>query len=112
MEIRNSREDVQSFFVVDRHGIEKTPLQLSTGTREQLYLSFRLAFVEQYCESNEPLPLVLDDCFVNFDEQRLGNTLQTISELASVEQVILLSCHERTRESVRQNVPAALHLEL
>ncbi len=110
--IRNSREDAQSFVVVDRHGIEKTPLQLSTGTREQLYLSFRLAFVEQYCESNEPLPLVLDDCFVNFDEQRLGNTLQTISELASVEQVILLSCHERTRESVRRNVPAALHLEL
>ena len=48
-------------------GVERTPGQLSTGTREQLYLAIRLAYVLHYCRQNEPLPIVMDDVLVNFD---------------------------------------------
>ena len=34
---------------------------MSDGTRDQLYLSLRLAFIENYCTNEEPLPFIADD---------------------------------------------------
>src|SRR5690606_14287001 len=47
-EIRRSITDGQ-LVVVDRDGSPKLPAELSTGTREQLYLAIRLAFIIDYC---------------------------------------------------------------
>ena len=74
-------------------GVEVTPAALSTGTREQLWLAVRLAYVRQYCDASEPLPLILDDPLVNFDAARARATLKVLAAFAERSQVLMLTCH-------------------
>ncbi|MBK7398309.1 MAG: AAA family ATPase [Myxococcales bacterium] len=96
--------------VVERRDGEKyEPERLSTGTREQMWLALRLAYVERYCAAAEPLPVVLDDVLVNFDERRTTATLRALAEVTAVTQVLLFTCHESLLETVRlSGVPAAV----
>jgi len=50
--------------------VRLSPQILSRGTAEQLYLSMRLALVREYANHVDPLPVVFDDIFVNFDPER------------------------------------------
>jgi uncharacterized protein YhaN len=43
---------------------------MSNGTRDQLYLALRLASLEKYMESSEPMPFIVDDILVDFDDDR------------------------------------------
>lgn len=92
--------------VVDARGEERTFDELSTGTREQLYLAIRLAFVEDYCKKNEPLPVVMDDVFVNFDEARAKGAFSALKPLLERTQVFFFTCHERQVELARAVFPA------
>src|SRR5205814_4803454 len=84
------RLDEARTFVAERAaGGEVTPEGMSTGTREQLYLALRLAYVRHYCSYSEPLPLVLDDVLVNFDAARARATLQVLADFAKDTQVLL-----------------------
>lgn len=98
-------DDQGTLQVCQADGTVKEPHQLSTGTREQLYLAFRLAYVLHYCRETEPLPIVMDDVLVNFDEGRANATLEVLVELAQRMQMILLTCHPTTVERVRQWIP-------
>lgn len=69
------------------------PHELSTGTREQLYLAIRLAYVLHYCTKAEPLPIVLDDVFANFDPARTRKTLEALGQITDRVQVLLFTCH-------------------
>lgn len=94
-------------------GVELTPEQLSTGTREQLYLSIRLAYVLDYCENHEPLPIVVDDVLVNFDEERSRQTLRALMNIAEQTQVLFFTCHRHMVELARDIIPGLvpIHLE-
>jgi uncharacterized protein YhaN len=49
----------------------KVPVEgLSDGTRDQLYLALRLAALNQYLVDHEPMPLILDDLLITFDDDR------------------------------------------
>jgi uncharacterized protein YhaN len=72
--------------------------QLSRGTREQLYLAFRLAVIEDFGETRGALPLVVDDILVNFDLERTRGTLRLLSKLSKHHQVIAFTCHPWLRE--------------
>ncbi len=68
--------------------------QLSTGTREQLFLALRLAIIRRYARQGVDLPMVLDDVFVNFDQVRTEAAVDTILEFAGHnQQVLLFTCH-------------------
>lgn len=77
-------------------GAEISPEILSTGSREQMYLAIRLAYVEHYCSSAESLPVVLDDVLVNFDDDRARATLAALEAFSATTQVILFTCHQST----------------
>ncbi|NIQ01299.1 MAG: hypothetical protein GWO19_12710 [Nitrospinaceae bacterium] len=81
------------FRVVQHDGGFKSPVQLSRGTREQLYLSMRFGLIEDYETRAEPLPIVMDDVFVNFDDDRRERVLEILRDFARERQVIILSCH-------------------
>jgi uncharacterized protein YhaN len=83
-------------------GAEVTPAAMSTGTREQLYLAVRLAYVRHYCDAAEPLPLVLDDVLVNFDAARARATLRVLADFAATSQVLILTCHEHLTAMARE----------
>lgn len=77
----------------DGQGKSLTPEHLSDGTRDQLFLALRLAMVEQYCQQREPLPLILDDLLITFDDARTEATLSALAEFSSVTQVLLFTHH-------------------
>src|SRR5207247_6842922 len=74
-------------------GVRLSPQALSRGTAEQLYLAMRLALVRDYARRLDPLPVVFDDIFVNFDPDRTRNTMRAVAELAQTHQVLLFTCH-------------------
>jgi uncharacterized protein YhaN len=71
---------------------------MSSGTRDQLYLALRLATLERFIDNAEPMPLVVDDILINFDDQRARATLGVLAELANKTQVLLFTHHGRVRE--------------
>ena len=67
--------------------------RLSIGTIDQLYLSLRLAMLDEI--SKEKVPIILDEAFAYYDDERLKNILSyLITELAD-RQIIILTCTRR-----------------
>lgn len=69
--------------------------QLSRGAMEQVYFSLRMAVSEVLCQEEE-LPVLLDDVFAMYDEERLKRALLWLSK--SGKQVLLCTCHRRERD--------------
>jgi uncharacterized protein YhaN len=92
--LRVDYQDDAAVLVGERPDRGRTPVEgMSTGTRDQLYLALRLATVERSLTKNEPLPFIVDDILVNFDDRRSQATLQILAELALQTQVIVFSHH-------------------
>lgn len=70
--------------------------RLSIGAIDQLYLSLRLAMVEELSE--EKMPIILDEVFAYYDTERLTNVLKYIAERFKNYQVIIFSCTNREKE--------------
>ncbi|MGA6925043.1 MAG: hypothetical protein WBY88_05130, partial [Desulfosarcina sp.] len=66
---------------------------MSDGTADQLYLALRLASLEQYLENNEPLPFVVDDILLRFDDRRALATLNVLAGLADKTQILFFTHH-------------------
>jgi uncharacterized protein YhaN len=68
---------------------------LSRGTREQLFLSLRLALVTEFAQRGVRLPLVLDDVLVNFDVRRAKAAAGVLRDFAATgHQLLVFTCHE------------------
>jgi uncharacterized protein YhaN len=69
--------------------------QLSRGTRFQLFLALKLASLEQYLKTAPPLPLVLDDVLVEWDDDRSRVALEVLAEFSDHLQILLFTHHGR-----------------
>ena len=67
---------------------------LSEGARDQLYLALRIAAVEAYAASAEPLPFIADDLLVQFDDARSAAAIELLVQLGKTTQVILFTHHD------------------
>ncbi|GAB6145277.1 AAA family ATPase [Desulfocicer niacini] len=76
--------------------------KMSAGTRDQLFLALRLATLVCRLETAEPMPFIVDDILINFDDDRSKATLSVLSELALNNQVIVFTHHQRIVEEARQ----------
>jgi len=83
--------DEHAIVAVTAEGRELLPEALSEGTRYQLYLSLRLASIERHVGSAEPMPLVLDDAIIHFDEKRKLAAFRVLSELGATLQVLFFT---------------------
>lgn len=72
--------------------------RLSTGTIDQMYLSLRLSALKEI--SDEKMPIILDEAFAYFDNERLKNILKYISEEYSKQQVLIFTCSNREKEEL------------
>ena len=70
---------------------------LSQGTLDQLYLCARIGIVRQVTAPGSP-PLIFDDPFVTFDDERAKRALHLLRDLATDHQIILLTTSERYDE--------------
>lgn len=72
--------------------------RLSRGTAEQVYLALRMASAKVFQE--EELPVLLDDTFAYYDDARLKNALEWLSE--NKKQVLIFSCQNREEQALKE----------
>ncbi|MEN8808619.1 MAG: AAA family ATPase [Desulfobacterales bacterium] len=80
---------------------------MSDGTADQLYLALRLAGLDAYLNNNEPLPLILDDILIMFDDDRAVATLKVLAELSHKTQVIFFTHHRHLAELAEKTIDAS-----
>lgn len=68
--------------------------RLSKGAVDQIYLALRLAMVRLLSENRESIPILLDDPFTNYDDERLEHTVGLLSRIAADHQILLFTCRE------------------
>lgn len=66
--------------------------KLSIGTVDQMYLGFRMGVLQKFGN----LPIILDESFAYYDDERLENTLKTLLKLKR--QIIIMTCSNRERD--------------
>ncbi len=79
---------------------------MSTGTADALYLSLRLASIDHQLSRSTPLPLVIDDCLVQLDDDRSAAAMRAFSDLSLRTQVILFTHHEHLIELAERTLAA------
>ncbi len=84
----------RSLRIDDEQGHSLSVESLSSGTREQLFLSIRMALIHDYARHGVTLPMVLDDVLVNFDEHRCEAAIDSLLEFSQQgHQVLMFTCH-------------------
>lgn len=112
VEIERPTSDREAIYVRRADGAERSPDQLSTGTREQLYLAIRLGYIQHYCRNAEPLPIVMDDVLVNFDQSRARATLETLKAFSRDVQVLFFTCHRHVVDLIKDVAADVAVIEL
>ena len=102
-EITNGKYDrvvLDDSHEIELHSTEKQiPLwTLSKGTIEQVYFALRMAAAEIFC--TEDMPILLDDVFTMYDEDRLAAALAWL--VYNKKQVIIFTCNTREAEIVQK----------
>ena len=98
---KNVNFNEQSGLVVETEkGDYVSASHLSVGTIEQLYLSLRLSMIKDL--SSETLPIILDEAFAYFDDERLTNFLETISKKYKENQILIFTCTDREQQILRE----------
>lgn len=85
---------------------------LSDGTRDQLFLALRLAGIDRHLSAGKPVPLIVDDVLVNFDDRRAQATLTCLRDLAQKTQVLIFTHHRHLVDLARTVDPFATIHEL
>lgn len=94
--------DGKEVSIVDGAHNRKESKLWSSGTGDQVYLALRMAMALSFGHQLEPLPIVLDDIFVRFDEKRQKETLRFLFDLGRQQQIFLFTCHRQTMRIARE----------
>jgi uncharacterized protein YhaN len=84
---------------------------MSDGTADQLYLALRLAGMELYLENNEPMPFIVDDILIKFDNERAAAALKTLAKLSEKTQVIFFTHHRHLMALAEAHLDASILLK-
>jgi Uncharacterized conserved protein len=74
---------------------------LSGGTIDQMYLALRLAMAKLLTNGGESLPLILDEVFSQYDDDRTARTIEYLKKEYSKGQIILFTCKSRELEIIK-----------
>ena len=76
--------------------------QVSSGTMDQVYLALRLAAAQLIQGDSQNMPLIFDDSFALYDDDRLRTALKWLAKTYSG-QIILFTCHQREAQMLTAN---------
>ncbi|MCL0083472.1 hypothetical protein M1N77_02985 [Thermodesulfovibrionales bacterium] len=71
-----------------------TLAEMSDGSRDQLFLALRLGGLARYIKTNGPMPFIVDDVLVHFDDDRSAAALTALGELGKETQVVFFTHHK------------------
>ncbi len=75
---------------------------MSDGSRDQLYLALRLGTLDHWFEDHEPIPFIVDDILLTFDDARATAALEVLAGMSSRNQVLFFTHHEHLVELARK----------
>ena len=93
--------DGQGLIVELNNGEYINANKLSIGTIDQLYLSLRLSAMQEITQ--EKMPVILDEVFAYYDNERLENILKYLNENYKENQIIIFTCSNREKEILDKN---------
>ncbi|WP_064091732.1 ATP-binding protein [Rossellomorea aquimaris] len=85
-------------------------VELSQGTKEQLYISIRFALIQSLRKTYQ-LPLLIDDGAVNFDQERTDAFLKLLKKMGEDYQILFFTCHEHIMNKFSDNQRIVLERE-
>jgi len=96
--------------LVEASGSYRSPIppDLSRAAFAQVYLCIRLAYAEKGTHSS--LPIILDDAYEGYDDERVPPALDILCELGKARQVILLSHHGHICEAAEERGASVIQL--
>ena len=74
---------------------------LSNGAKDQLYLSLRLSFIDMIFKNKE-VPILLDDAFVQYDDERRKQALELLIK-QDFDQIVFFTCQGIEKLILDQN---------
>lgn len=80
---------------------------LSRGTMDLFYIAFRYA-IAKWSQHDQQIPFVLDEVFAYFDDARLNDAMDALTEFNA--QVILFTCQEREKILAENKSMHIIHL--
>jgi DNA repair exonuclease SbcCD ATPase subunit len=90
----------------ERRNQSDIDVRFSAGTRDQVYLAARLAMAGYLSGAGARLPLILDDPFSSFDDDRFARAMSVMLEKFSKRhQLLILSCHEARHRAWQDRNP-------
>lgn len=93
-------------------GGAKLAVDLSKGTRFQLYLALRIAGYHELAQSRPTVPFIADDIMETFDDDRSAAAFALLADMSRVGQVIYLTHHRHLCDIAQASCPAANVIEL
>ncbi len=84
------------------YGEVRNVFLLSGGTADQMYLAMRLAMTDVLTSGSESLPLIMDEVFSQFDDNRTGLALKYLHNEYRDSQIFIFTCKKREVELARQ----------
>lgn len=85
--------DVNLNVKLDQNGGKRDVAYFSTGYQDLIYLCIRFSLIDALFEEESPF-VVLDDPFVNLDEEKIRNCVELINKISDKYQIIYFVCHE------------------
>ena len=85
-------------------------VQLSTGTKDQLFMAFRLGFIHLHLEDYQ-CPVMIDDGWLNLDQDRKTTLFNLLKGLSQKTQIITLSSDTLLHRFYQENELPVIELE-
>lgn len=89
----NANIDVNLNVKLEKNGSKKDSSYFSTGYQDLIYICIRFGLIDALFENESPF-VVLDDPFVNFDENKIENSIDLINKISEKYQIVYFVCHE------------------
>lgn len=77
-------------------------LLLSGGTIDQMYLALRIAAADVITRGLESVPLIMDEVFAQYDDERVIAALELLKDIGENRQIIFFTCKKREVEIARE----------
>jgi uncharacterized protein YhaN len=83
---------------------------MSDGTADQIYLAVRLAWLDEFLQHHAPVPFIVDDILMRFDDERSVETLKALGDLSVRNQVLFFTHHRHLADLAKRTLPKAVHV--
>ncbi|MEW6038457.1 MAG: AAA family ATPase [Pseudomonadota bacterium] len=90
--------DAQVILAESPGGSDLHVSDMSEGTADQLFLALRLGAIEMHLDNGHPIPIILDDVLLAFDDERAGFAIRALADLAERTQVLVFTHHRHIVE--------------